>query len=300
MSDVDITSMDRDRPAHAMAPEEVIAGLRTERGGLSCDEARQRLAERGANRLPEPPRRNAVLRFLAHFHNVLIYVLIGAAVITAGLGHFVDTGVILAVVIANAVIGFVQEGRAETAMDAIRHMLAPHSSVLRDGRRSSVDSADLVPGDIVLLEAGEKVPADLRLIEARGLRVDEAILTGESVPAEKQLAPVAVAAPLGDRTCMAYSGTMVSAGTGLGAVVATGGETEIGRISGMLARVEQLTTPLILQMDAFARWLTVLILLIAGILLVYGYFVGHMAFTDVFMSVVGLSVRRYPKDCRRS
>lgn len=295
MSDVDITSMDRDRPAHAMAPEEVIAGLRTERGGLSCDEARQRLAERGANRLPEPPRRNAVLRFLAHFHNVLIYVLIGAAVITAGLGHFVDTGVILAVVIANAVIGFVQEGRAETAMDAIRHMLAPHSSVLRDGRRSSVDSADLVPGDIVLLEAGEKVPADLRLIEARGLRLDEAILTGESVPAEKQLAPVAVAAPLGDRTCMAYSGTMVSAGTGLGAVVATGGETEIGRISGMLARVEQLTTPLILQMDAFARWLTVLILLIAGILLVYGYFVGHMAFTDVFMSVVGLSVAAIPE-----
>ncbi|WP_417770095.1 cation-transporting P-type ATPase, partial [Stappia sp.] len=173
---------DHDGPAHAMAAGEVVAGLRTQANGLSSREARRRLAEQGPNRLPEPPRRNAALRFLAHFHNVLIYVLLGASAITAGLGHFVDTGVILAVVIGNAVIGFVQEGRAENAMDAIRQMLAPHSPVLRDGRRGSVDSADLVPGDIVLLEAGEKVPADLRLIEARGLRVDEAILTGESVP----------------------------------------------------------------------------------------------------------------------
>ncbi|WP_306027485.1 HAD-IC family P-type ATPase [Stappia sp. MMSF_3263] len=295
MSKADTTLTDDDRPAHALAMDQVLAGLATQKSGLSSDEARRRLTTRGANRLPEPPRRHPVLRFMAHFHNVLIYVLIGAAAITAGLGHFIDTGVILAVVIANAVIGFVQEGRAETAMDAIRHMLAPHSSVLRDGRRSSVDSAGLVPGDVVILEAGEKVPADIRLIEARGLRIDEAILTGESVPAEKQLAPVALPAPLGDRTCMAYSGTMVSAGSGLGAVVATGRETEIGRISGMLARVEQLTTPLIRQMDAFARWLTVLILLIAGILLVYGYFVGHMGFPEVFMSVVGLSVAAIPE-----
>lgn len=219
------------RPIHTLAVDDALVAVDGQPNGLSAHEAAVRLARHGPNRLPEPPRRSSVLRFLSHFHNVLIYVLLGAALVTAALGHFVDSGVILAVVIANAVIGFIQEGRAEQAMDAIRQMLAPRSSVLRDGERCSIDSTLLVPGDIVLLEAGEKAPADLRLTEAIGLRVEEAILTGESAPVDKSTKPVARDAPLGDRSCMAFSGTLVAAGTGRGVVAATGAATEIGRIA---------------------------------------------------------------------
>ena len=235
---------------HVMATDDVLAALGTGKRGLTEAEAAERLARYGPNRLPAPPGRSPILRFLSHFHNVLIYVLLGAAVITAGLGHLVDTAVILAVVIANAMIGFIQEGRAEQAMEAIRQMIAPRTSVLRDGTRRSIDGAEVVPGDIVLLEAGEKVPADLRLIEAAGLRIEEAILTGESVPVEKSTKPVAADAAIGDRACMAFSGTLVAGGAGRGVVVATGVGTEIGHISGMLSRVETLTTPLVGQMDA--------------------------------------------------
>lgn len=165
---------------------------------MSDTDAAARFEAHGPNRLPAPPKRSAILRFLAHFHNVLIYVLIGSAIITASLNHFIDTGVILAVVIANAIIGFIQEGRAEQAMDTIRQMLAPRTSVLRNGKRVGIDSAEVVPGDIVLLEAGERVPADLRLLESGGLRIEEAILTGESVPVEKTTKPVPEGAALGD------------------------------------------------------------------------------------------------------
>lgn len=235
------------------------------------------------------------MRVLLQFHNILIYVLLGSAVITTAMGHFVDTLVIVAVVIANAIIGFIQEGKAERAMDAIRHMLAPHASVMRDAERRSVDGETLVPGDVVLLEAGDKVPADLRLLQARGLQVQEAILTGESLPVDKQTNAVAASAPLGDRSCLAFSGTLVTAGQGRGVVVATGAATEIGRISGLLSEVETLTTPLVTQMGAFAKWLTILILLIAALLLVFGYFVEHFEFADMFMAVVGLSVAAIPE-----
>lgn len=288
-----------DRPqqpaVHALPIEDVLRSLDTSAKGLNSEEAEARLDRYGANRLPEPPKRTALLRFISHFHNVLIYVLIASAVVTAALQHWVDTGVILAVVIVNAVIGYLQEGRAEQAMDAIRGMLAPTSAVLRDSRRIGVDATGLVPGDIVLIEAGDRVPADLRLIEGRGLKAEEAILTGESVPADKGTAPVAEDAALGDRTSMLFSGTLIAAGAGRGVVVATGPGTQIGRISGMLARVETLTTPLVAQMDGFARWLTVFILIMAGALLAYGYFVGHLPFPELFMAVVGLSVAAIPE-----
>ena len=283
------------RKMHAMTPAEALGALEARPEGLSAEEAARRLSEHGPNRLPEPPQRSALLRFLGQFNNVLIYVLIGAAAVTAALAHWVDTGVILAVVVVNAVIGYIQEGRAEQAMAAIRSMLAPHSAVLRDGRRQSIDAAALVPGDIVLVEAGDRVPADLRLVEARGLKAEEAILTGESVPVDKAVAPVAADAALGDRAPMLFSGTLVAAGAGRGLVVATGAATEIGRISGMLSEVQTLTTPLVRQMDSFARWLTLFILIVAGALLAYGYFVGHMAFADLFMAVVGLSVAAIPE-----
>ena len=280
---------------HAATAEEALAALGTDIGGLSHEEAAARLEKYGLNRLPEPAKRSLLVRFLLHFHNILIYVLLGSAVITTALGHLIDSSVILAVVIANAVIGFVQEGKAEKAMDAIRKMLALKASVLRGGERRAVDGDNLVSGDIVLLEAGDKVPADLRLLQVSSLQIQEAILTGESVPVEKHTGPVQREAPLGDRGCMAYSGTLVTSGQGRGIVVATGAGTEIGRISGLLSGVETLTTPLVRQMNAFAKWLTVLILLIATALLVFGYHFGESGFAELFMAVVGLSVAAIPE-----
>ena len=290
-----MTTEQLQHPFHALATADALAAVEASADGLSHDEVTRRLEVYGVNRLPEPPRRSAFLRFLSHFHNLLIYVLLASAAVTVALGHGVDAGVILAVVLVNAVIGFIQEGRAEQAMAAIRGMLAPRSAVLRDGRRTSVDAADLVPGDIVLVEPGDRVPADLRLIEARGLSAEEAILTGESVPVDKRTAPVDEGVALGDRSSMLFSGTLVSAGTGRGVVVATGVKTQIGRISGMLATVEKLTTPLVRQMDVFGRWLTVFILVVAASLLVYGHFVGHLPFDELFMAVVGLSVAAIPE-----
>jgi len=280
---------------HALTQDQVLAELETTLDGLSEAEALTRLAVHGANRLPEPPRRSVLIRFLLQFHNILIYVLLAAAVMTALLGHLVDTLVIAAVVLLNAIIGFAQEGKAEKALDAIRKMLAPHASVVRGGLRHTIDGEQLAPGDIVQLEAGDKVPADLRLLRAHGLQIQEAILTGESLAAEKKIHAVAANAALGDRTCMAFSGTTVTSGQGKGAVVATGSASEIGRISGLLAEVQTLTTPLVSQMAIFARWLTLFILAIAVLLLVFGYFVLQWDFSELFMAVVGLSVAAIPE-----
>lgn len=284
-----------DAPWHHLTADETLARLGAESGGLSEDEAKRRLQRYGPNRLAQTRRRHPLVRFLLHFHNVLIYVLFGAAFVTAMLGHFVDTLVILAVTVVNAAIGFIQEGRAEQAMNAIRDMLAPHASVLRGGGRTSIRAEDLAPGDIVLIEAGDKAPADLRLLRAHGLQAQEAVLTGESAPVEKGEAPAPIAASLGDRSSMVFSGTLITRGQATGVVVATGAKTEIGRISGMLATIETLTTPLLRQMSEFAKWLTALILTIAMLLLVYGYFVGHHGFSDLFMAVVGLAVAAIPE-----
>jgi len=280
---------------HTQSADEVFKHLGTTPTGLTESEAQERQATFGPNRLAETARKSAIYRFLLQFHHLLIYVLIGSAVITAFLGHWIDTGVILAVVLANALIGFFQEGKAEQAMNAIRHMLAPHANVIRNGERTSIDGECLVPGDIVLLEAGDKVAADMRLLTAHGLSIQEAILTGESVPSEKHTDPTPEQSSLGDRVCMAFSGTLVTSGQGKGVVVATGAHTQIGHISHLLSRVETLTTPLVSQMAAFARWLTVFILLVAVLLIAYSYFVGHHSFSEMFMAVVGLSVAAIPE-----
>jgi len=280
---------------HAKTAASVMDDLQSNPSGLTDEVAVERLAEYGPNRLPQVAKRHPFIRFMLQFHNILIYVLLGSAGITALLGHWLDMGVILAVVVTNAIIGHIQEGKAEKAMDAIRQMLAPQANVIRSNERTSVAGENLVPGDIVLLEAGDKVPADLRLFSAHGLSVQEAILTGESVPVDKSTEPVSGEVALGDRTCLAFSGTLVAAGQAKGVVVATGGETEIGRISGLLSNVEKLTTPLVAQMAVFAKWLTVFILLVAGVLLAFGYFVAHYNFTDMFMAVVGLSVAAIPE-----
>lgn len=280
---------------HNQTAEEALKQLQSSPSGLSQSEAEKRLLEYGKNEPPQGKKRNVILAFLSHFHDVLIYVLLGAAVVTMLLDHWVDAGVILAVVLINAIIGYVQEGKAEKAMDAIRHLIAPKANVLRDNERASIEGGHLVPGDIVLLEAGNKVPADIRLLSAYGLLVQEAILTGESLPLEKTIDPVSKEAALGDRHCMLFSGTTITAGQGKGLVVATGKNTEIGRISGLLAEVETLTTPLVRQIGAFAKWLTVFILGVSASLFVFAYFSAHHDFATVFLSVVGLAVAAIPE-----
>ncbi|MEM8551232.1 MAG: HAD-IC family P-type ATPase [Pseudomonadota bacterium] len=280
---------------HDRSIDDVLSVVATSRSGLSATMASERLKLHGPNRLPEPPRAGPLLRFLRQFNNLLIYVLVAAAAVTAALGHLVDTGVILAVVLVNAAIGFVQEGKAERALSAIKDMLAPEARVLRDGARTLVPAENIVPGDVVLLEPGDRVPADLRVIASYGLRIQEAVLTGESVPVEKATEPVEFEAPLGDRRSMAFSGALVAGGTGRGVVVASGSETEIGRISGMLETVETTTTPLLKQMEGFARTITLAILAVATLILLFGYFASAMSFSEIFMAVVGLSVAAIPE-----
>jgi len=282
-------------PTWSMDGYDVLTTLGTARDGLAPGEAGARLDHYGPNRLPEAPRASALVRFARQFNNLLILVLIAAAAITALLGHWIDTGVILAVVAINAVIGFVQEGRAEAALDALRNMLAPRANVMRGGERMAVAGTDLVPGDIVLLDAGDKVPADLRLIDVAGLRVEEAMLTGESVPVRKDTQPVEATASLGDRRSMAFSGTMVTEGTGLGIVTATGQATEIGRISTMMAEVQTIKTPLVHQMEVFARYLTGFVMAVAVGILGFTIALRDTPFSEAFMVVVGLFVAAIPE-----
>ena len=285
----------QDKAWHTLSAERVLEALTTTATGLSEAEAQQRLTDHGPNRLRPPYRRGPLLRFLLQFHNVLIYVLLGAAVVTAALGHWVDTGVILGVVVINALIGFIQEGKAEKALDAIRNMLSLYARVYREGHKKELPAEQLVPGDMVLLASGDKVPADLRLLETRNLRVEEAALTGESEPVEKAVAPVAETAAIGDRLCMAYSGTLVTYGQGLGVVVATGERTEIGRISQLLEEVQELTTPLLRQMAQFGRWLTVAILGLAALTFTFGVLLRGYSAEDMFLAAVGLAVAAIPE-----
>jgi len=280
---------------HAFPPDAALAEHKTSTSGLSAAEAARRLTAHGPNRLTPPKKRGPLLRFLLQFHNVLIYVLLGAAGVTAALGHWVDTGVILGVVVINALIGFIQEGKAEKSLDAIRNMLSLHAMVMRDGRRSEIVAEELVPGDIVLLASGDKVPADLRLIEMRSLRIEEAALTGESEPVEKSPGAVAEEAPIGDRACMAYSGTLVVFGQGKGVVVATGDTTEIGRIGRMLAEVESVETPLLKQMAVFGHWLTAGVLALAALTIAFGMLVHGQSAGEMFLAAVGLAVAAIPE-----
>jgi len=284
-----------DEPWHARPADEVLRALATRHEGLGETEARERLARFGPNSLPGAKPRAPLARFAAQFNNLLILVLLAAGAISGGLGHWLDATVILGVVLVQATLGFVQEGKAERALSAIQGMLAPRASVLREGTRRSIAARDLVPGDLVILEPGDKVPADLRIVRAKGLRVQEAALTGESVPVDKAVEPVDAAAPLANRASMAYAGTLVAAGQGAGVAVATGGDTQLGNISRMVERAASLETPLLRQMNRFARWLTAVILTFAGLLFAFGVLVRDLAPGEMFMTVVALAVAAIPE-----
>ena len=283
------------RDAHAASAEGVLAALGSRARGLGAAQAAERLARHGPNTLPAAKRRSALTRFAAQFNSALIYFLLAAALAAWILGHRIDAAVIVAVVLLNALVGFVQEGKAEKALEAMRRLIAPQAAVLRDGARRSVPVASLVPGDVVLLEAGDRVPADLRLLRARGLLADEALLTGESVPAAKQEAPAPAAAELGARHSMAYSGTLIAAGQASGVVVATGMATEIGRISALLQAVEPLSTPLIRQMNDFARRFTWLAIVGAAALFAFAVLARDYAWPQALIAVVALAVSLVPE-----
>jgi magnesium-transporting ATPase (P-type) len=280
---------------HALPADEVLRSLDGRAEGLSTAEAARRLDIVGANRLPDPLKEGWLRRFFKHFHDLLIYILLVAAAVTAALGHLVDTGVILAVVLINAAIGFIQEGKAEQALEGIRKMLSPRAHVRRDGEWRETDAADLVPGDLVRLRSGDRVPADVRLLDAVNLRIEESTLTGESVPADKSTTPVPAEAGVGDRHGMAYSGTMVAAGRGMGVVTATGLATELGRITTLIAEVETLATPLIRQMNRFGRVLSVVIVAMAGLLFLVGRLLHEYTASELFLAAIGFAVAAIPE-----
>ncbi|WP_250444422.1 cation-transporting P-type ATPase [Actinotalea sp. C106] len=282
-------------PVHAAPVEEVLDDLGTHLDGLTESEARTRLEADGPNSLPDPARESLVRRIAKHFNDVLIYVLLGAAVVTLLLQHWVDSAVILGVVLINGLIGFIQEGKAEQALAGIRTMLSLDAQVRRDGQWSRVDAADLVRGDVVRLRSGDRVPADVRLVESTDLRVEESALTGESVPAEKHPRPAAEDAGVGDRTSMAFSSSLVTSGRGVGVVTAVGADTEIGRINTMIGEVERLTTPLIRQMNRVGTQLSVAILGLAAVMSVLGLVLHGYAVADALLSAISFAVAAIPE-----
>ena len=284
-----------ERPWHSEPAEAALERLKSSIQGLSADEAARRLEADGPNRLPAGKTRSLFARVFAQFNNLLIYVLLASALVTIMLRHALDAVVILAVVLINALIGFIQEGRAEKSLEAIRAMLTRESSVLRNGRRLTVPAESLVVGDVVLTEAGDRVPADLRLLRATSLKIEEAVLTGEAAASDKTINPIAADAALGDRASMAYSGTMVASGQGVGLVVATGASTELGRISTMVGGIETLTTPLVRQMNVFAKRLTLVILALAACVCIFAFMARGYEIEHAFMAAVGVAVSAIPE-----
>src|SRR3984885_4183110 len=283
-------------PWHAVAADEVIRRLDTNvQCGLSAANVQQRLEKYGHNRLPEGRKQGPFKRFLLQFNNILVYVLLGAGFVKLMVGLLLDASIILAVVVLNALLGFFQEGKAEKALDSIRNMLSAEARTVRGGETRLVPSEDLVPGDIVLLESGDKIPADLRLIDVKNLRTEEAALTGESVPIDKTTEPVAERATVGDREGMAFSGTLVASGRGTGVVVATGDNTELGRINQMMAAVSALETPLLRQIKKFGYAISALIGVVSVIVFAYGRWVREMPFVEIFQAVVSIAVSVIPE-----
>jgi magnesium-transporting ATPase (P-type) len=281
---------------HAMPQQEVVQRLATSsEKGLDPAEAAARLGKYGANRLPEGKKRGPFARFLSQFNNILVYVLLAAGFIKLMLNLWVDAAIIFGVVVLNALLGFVQEGKAEKALDSIRNMLSAEARTVRGGETRMIAAEQLVPGDVVLLESGDKIPADLRLIDAKNLRTEEAALTGESVPAEKSVDAVPANATVGDRESMAFSGTMVVSGRATGVVVSTGNQTELGRINQLLASVSPLETPLLRQIKKFGYAITAAIGVISVLIFAYGKWVKGMDFVELFQAVVGIAVSLIPE-----
>ncbi len=262
--------------------------------GLSAEEVQKRQQKFGPNKLTTRSGPPAWLRFLSQFHQPLIYILIGAAVITALLREWVDSGVIFGVVLVNGLIGYIQEAKAENALAALADTMVSAATVLRGGEKLRIESSALVPGDIVYLQAGDKVPADLRILECRDLQVDESSLTGESVAVDKGTGPLAENTMLAERDNMAYASSMVTFGRATGIVTATGNRTEVGRISSLISSAQDLATPLTGKISHFSRILLYAILFLSGITVAVGLMRGQAPF-NMFMAAVALAVGAIPE-----
>ena len=282
-------------PWQTQTPEEVLSALKSTPTGLTAQEAAARLAASGPNKLAEGKKKTVFGIFLAQFADFMIWVLIAAALISGFLGEWVDAAIIAVVVLLNAVMGTVQESRAEAALAALQAMSAPYAKVLRDGAAVKVPAADLVVGDVVLLEAGDSVPADLRLLESGSLKVEESALTGESVPVEKNAALLAQSdAPLGDRLNLAYMGTAVTYGRASGVVVATAMDTEMGKIAHQLTSTEKEVTPLQKKLNKLSNLLSYAVIAIAVI--IFGVsLLRDQPWNESFLTAVSLAVAAIPE-----
>ncbi len=280
---------------HQKRSEEIIDELRSSKEGLSSAEAARRINEYGPNELKEKQKKTLFMMFLDQFKDFMIMVLIAAAVVAGLIGEASDTIAIVVIVVLNAVIGFVQEYRAEKAMAALKKMAALNAVVIRDGVHATIPASEIVPGDIVSIEAGAGVPADMRIIEAATLKVEEAALTGESVPVEKRTDPFHEPdLPLGDRKNMAYKGTFVTYGRGVGIVTETGMETELGRIAKMLQEEDEVKTPLQKRLAAFGQKLALAVLAICAIVFGFGLFRGEPPLL-MLLTAISLAVAAIPE-----
>ncbi|WP_416260934.1 cation-transporting P-type ATPase [Gibbsiella quercinecans] len=298
MSDIKPPTVDPISPQeewYQRSVEESLSALNTTPSGLSSAEAQQRLTQYGANVLPQAQSKSLFIKFIAHFKDVLIYILLAAAVVTAIMGHWVDTLVILGVAVINALIGFIQENNAEKSLKSIQNMLSNEAQVSRDGQHMTLGTEQLVPGDIVLLRPGDRIPADLRLIEVHNLRVEEAILTGESTVVSKKIDRLEGEKSLGDRKNLAFSGTTISSGTAVGVVIATGGNTELGHINEMISSIEENKTPLLVQIDKLGKAIFVIILFMMAGLLIFGYMLRDMPLPELLLAVISLAVAAVPE-----
>ncbi len=281
---------------HHLESVDILAELKTNPiKGLTDAEAEERRKIIGANELPEPKKESKVIRYFKQFHDVLIYVLLAAALITIILGHTVDTLVILMVILINAGIGYIQQNKAEKALDNIRKMLSLKATAVRGSKRKVISSTGLVPGDIAVLKAGDKVPADIRLLETANLKIEESSLTGESEAVVKAVEALPMETALGDRINMAFAGTSVSAGSGMGVVVETGSNTELGKISSSIAQVEKLQTPLLKQTAHFGKLISVIIVASAAAMFAIGYFWRGYPAGELLLAVIGLTVAAIPE-----
>lgn len=284
-----------DTPYYHLSAEQGLQRQQSSRSGLSQAEVNARQRQYGPNALPESKGKPAWLRFLAHFNDVLIYILLAAALLTGVMGHWVDTLVILGVAVINALIGHIQENNAEKSLKSISNMLASEALVVREGQHSTQPTRDLVPGDIVILRAGDRIPADLRVLDAHNLRVDEAILTGESLAVSKTAEPLSGELALGDRTNLLFSGTTLSAGSGSGVVIATGGDTELGHINQMISGIEKHRTPLLVQIDKLGKAIFVIILLMMVALFIFSLLWRDIPLDELLLSLISLAVAAVPE-----
>ncbi len=283
------------KPWHQLPESKVMALLAANRAqGLDPLEAEQRRARFGRNTITAKAGRGPLIRFLLQFHQPLIYILIASGTITALLQEWVDAGVIFGVVVMNALVGYIQEAKAVNALAALARTMVTEALVLRQGEKRRLAATELVPGDLVYLQSGDKVPADLRLIQVRDLQIAEAALTGESLAVAKQSGEVAPATPLADRANMAYASTFVTYGQGLGVVTAIGNATEVGRISRLIATTEELATPLTRKISHFSTVLLYIILGLAALTVVVGVLRGQPPI-DMFMAAVALAVGAIPE-----